>query len=179
MVTCLTFPGSVAGRLRTIAVAAAFLAMPAMAAAALAQDTALLPQWEARADAVLSPGAGALAGLGINVRAGWYARLGLAGYAGAVRRAAAWEAQQRVEATARFVFDPFAERRRGFYAGAGIGVRAARADGQGTTVADAFLLGVIGVEGAATGQVVPALEFTLGGGARLGVVLRARRRQGR
>lgn len=146
----------------------------ASGAAAAQERVDLLPQWEARADAVLSPQAGALVGVGANVRAGWYARVGLGLAAGAVRRNDAWVAEQRLDATARFLFDPFAERRRGFYAGAGVGVvhrEGGRADGR--------LLGVVGFEGAAAGKVVPAVELVLGGGARLAVVWRERRRQGR
>ena len=138
------------------------------------ERVALLPQWEARADAVLSPRAGGLVGVGANVRAGWYARVGVALAAGAVRRGDAWAAEQRLDATARFLFDPFAERRRGFYAGAGLGV--VRHDGGRT---DGLLLGVVGFEGGAAGRTVPAVELVLGGGARLAFVWRERRRQGR
>jgi hypothetical protein len=138
------------------------------------QPVGASPQWEGRLDAVLSPQAGALAGAGVNLRAGWYARVGASLSAGAVQRADTWEARQRADLTARFLFDPFAERRRGFYAGAGIGAeRTADGDVRG------LLLGVVGMEGAATGRIVPALELQIGGGARLGLVLRERRRQGR
>ncbi len=151
-----------------------WLAFLVPAALAAQQPVPALPQWEGRIVAVLSPSAGAMAGVGVNLRAGWYARLGMALSAGAVRDGNAWSAHQRVEATARFLFDPFAERRRGFYAGAGIGAErgeAGRVRG--------LLLGVVGMEGAAEGRVVPAIELTLGGGARLAFVLRQRRAQGR
>lgn len=138
------------------------------------QPVALQPQWEGRFVSVLSPSIGAMGGAGMNIRAGWYARLGLALTAGAVRDGDAWASTQRIEATARFMFDPFAERRRGFYAGAGIG-----AEHHADRPTRGLLLGVVGVEGAATGSVVPAIELTLGGGARLGIVLRARRLVGR
>ncbi len=138
------------------------------------QPVSASPQWEGRLDAVLSPGAGALAGVGMNVRAGWYARVGAGISAGAVQRRGAWESRQRVDATARFLFDPFAERRRGFYAGAGLGAER-RAGGE----VRGLLLGVVGVEGATGARLVSALELQLGGGVRLGVVLRERRRQGR
>ena len=142
-----------------------------------------LPQWEGHLVSVLSPDAGVLGGLGVNLRAGWYARVGLAASAGAVRAGDAWVGRQRLDGTARFLFDPFAERARGFYAGAGIGVE--RRDDGSTR---GLLLGVVGLEGATRRQVgvrttvprfVPAVELTLGGGARLGIVLRGRRRQGR
>jgi hypothetical protein len=132
------------------------------------------PQWEFRADAQLSPDLGALAGLGVNVRAGWYARVGLSASAGALYRSEAWRSQQRLDATVRFQFDPFAQRARAVYGGAGVGlVRDETGDLTGR------LLVVVGMEGAARGRVVPAAELTLGGGVRLGVVLRAKRPEGR
>lgn len=159
--------------LRAIA-ALGLLAAFTRPAAAQALRAEPMPQWEARLDAALSPDLGALGGVGVNVRAGWYARVGLAAAVGAVRDGADWQAVQRLDFTARFLVDPFAESRRGFYAGAGLGV---------VRVGDAsprpLLLGVVGVEGEPTGAVVPALELTLGGGARLGVVLRRTRAQGR
>jgi hypothetical protein len=115
-----------------------------------------------------------MAGVGVNVRAGWYSRLGLAVSAGAQSIAGELRQTQRVDATARFLFDPFAESRRAFYAGAGLGaLRTESGDVQG------LLLGIVGVEGRTTGRIVPAVEITLGGGARLGVVLRSKRPQGR
>jgi hypothetical protein len=158
--------------MRSVSLALLCLVVPAGLRAQ--QPVRALPQWEGRVVAVVSPVGGVTAGAGVNVRAGWYARLGVAVSAGAVRVDETWAATQRAEATARLLFDPFAERRRGFYAGAGIG---ADRDASGRT--RGLLLGVVGMEGAATGRVVPALELTLGGGARLGVVLRARRPQGR
>lgn len=163
----------------TLAVALAGGVRPAQAQEAVAS----LPQWEGHLVSVLSPGAGVLGGVGVNVRAGWYARVGVVASAGAVRAGNAWVGRQRLDGTARFLFDPFAERARGFYAGAGIG--AERRDDGSTR---GLLLGVVGFEGATRRQVgvrttvprfVPSVELTLGGGARLGVVLRGRRRQGR
>lgn len=132
------------------------------------------PQFEARIDGVLSPVGGAMGGVGVNIRAGWYARVGLALSAGAVGTSGATGVTQRLDGTARFLFDPFAEAKTAFYAGAGLGaVRSESGAVQGV------LLGVIGVEGASAGRVVPSLELAIGGGARLGVVLRSKRSQGR
>ncbi len=142
------------------------------------QRVTAMPQYEARLDAVLSPAGGAMAGVGVNVRAGWYARLGLALSAGAISTpgstSASLAATQRLDATARFLFDPFAEGRRAFYAGAGLG---AQRSASGEVVG--LLLGIVGVEGRSEGRFVPSVELTLGGGARLGVVLRSKRPQGR
>jgi hypothetical protein len=113
-------------------------------------------------------------GVGVNVRAGWYARLiaGLA--AGAVDTGGdGWEASQRADLTARFLLDPFAERRRGVYGGAGI---TARRDGDAPV--EVRLLVVLGVAGRPEGAWVPSVELGRGGGLRLGVVLRPRRSEG-
>lgn len=138
------------------------------------QRVTAMPQYEARVDAVLSPAGGVMAGLGVNVRAGWYARLGLALTAGAISTSGDLAATQRLDVTARFLFDPFAEGRRALYAGAGLGAqRSASGEVEG------ILLGIVGVEGRSEGRIVPSVELTLGGGARLGVVLRSKRPQGR
>lgn len=154
-----------------------FLAVAALSAApavAAQERVTAMPQFEWRFATAASPDPGPFVGAGVNVRAGHYARLGVALDAGAVNDGEGWHAQQRVEATARFLFDPFGERARGFYSGAGLG---AVRDDEG--VVRAVLLGVLGVEGRRDGRIVPALELTLGGGARLAVVLRGRRTAGR
>jgi hypothetical protein len=166
---------------RRLAVAAGLALTPALAVAlaprtvAAQQRAATAPQLEGRLDAVLSPVGGAVAGIGVNVRAGWYARVGLAVSAGAVNGSSGLRSIQRVDGTARFLFDPFAEGRRAFYAGAGLGAQHSSDSGD----VQGFLLGVVGVEGRAAGRIVPSFELTVGGGARLGVVLRARRARGR
>ncbi len=144
------------------------------ALAAQAGPVAAQPQFETRLDAALSPGAGLLGGVGVNVRAGWYARVGLGASAGVTRRADRWVATQRADFTARFLFDPFGESRRAFYAGAGLGVTASGGD-----ELRGVLLGVVGMEGSRDRRLVPAAELTLGDGVRLALVLRARRPQGR
>ncbi len=168
----------VASRLTVGAAPALMLALAVALApltAAAQQRAAAAPQLEGRLDAVLSPVGGAMAGLGVNVRAGWYARVGLALSAGAVNGSGGLRSIQRVDGTARFLFDPFAEGGRAFYAGAGLGARHFSDSGD----VQGFLLGVVGVEGRAAGRIVPSFELTVGGGARLGVVLRSRRAQGR
>lgn len=149
------------------------LILPAAALGAQ-QRNALMPQWELRADALLMPQPGAQAGAGVNVRAGHYIRLGVAYVAGAVRGPAGdrdARFSQRADATARFLLDPFAEKRRSLYGGAGL---TARQEGDGAWKAG--LLIVVGMEGAARGRPIPSFEIGLGGGVRAGVVLRGRRR---
>lgn len=130
----------------------------------------LMPQWDARLDATAARVPAAHAGIGVNVRAGNYVRIGVAALGGAARADGVTRASQRVDATARFLLDPFAERRTGLYGGAGL---TARHDAGASWKADLLL--VVGVEGAALGRVVPAFELALGGGVRAGLVLRTRR----
>ena len=103
--------------------AVALLLSLAPVALAAQQRVTAASQFEARLDAILSPAGGAMVGLGVNVRAGWYTRLGLALTAGAISTSGAVEDTQRIDATARFLFDPFAEGRRAFSAGAGLGAQ--------------------------------------------------------
>ncbi len=136
-----------------------------------AQDAGLAPRWELRADATTARVPAAHAGVGLGLRAGPYARVGVALAAGAARGPDdAWRASRRADFTARFLLDPYAERRVGVYGGAGV---SARRDGDGP-VAGAMVL-VLGVEGRAAGALVPSVELSLGGGLRVGVVLRAGR----
>ena len=152
-----------------VTVAAAFAAAPLRA-----QDRPVaspLPQWELRADLIAATSPAAHLGVGLNVRAGWYARLGATLALGAAEGAGGeWRASQRADITARFLLDPFAERPIGLYGGVGV---TARLDGDGPV--DARLLLLLGAEGQPRRGVLPSLEIGLGGGVRLGVVLRRRR----
>lgn len=127
-------------------------------------------QWEGRIDALLTPLPGAHAGGGLNVRAGQYARIGVTAAFGAVRDRGETLASGRADATVRFLLDPFAEARRGWYGGAGLTVR-----GDGDRAWHGDLVLVVGVEGTRASRSVRAVELALGGGVRLGVVLRTRR----
>ena len=129
------------------------------------------PQWEVRLDATAAQRLATHAGLGLNLRAGPYVRVGFGIAGGAVRTASdEWVASQRADLAARFLLDPFAERARGLYGGAGI---SARRDGDESVVGHLVLL--FGIEGRPTRALVPSLEIALGGGTRVGVVLRRRR----
>jgi hypothetical protein len=108
---------------------------------------------------------------GVNIRNGWYVRTGAALGLGIVAdENDNWRTSYRLDVTSRFLLDPFAERRRAFYAGGGLTVRA---DGEANPVAR--LLVVVGIEGNPQRRRVPAIELGLGGGVRLGLVFRMRR----
>jgi len=134
-----------------------------------------MPQFETRLDAVVTPGGGMLAGVGVNRRFGWYARGGATLGAGVVRSEDGWAAMHRLEVVSRFLFDPFGEYRRGVYGGAGVAIRHLAGD---ATRPELVLL--VGVEGPRAGKApIRAVELSLGGGVRLGVVWRRQRPVGR
>lgn len=154
--------------------AVAPLGAPLGAPLAAQEQATRAPQWELRLEAPVAPAPGAHGGAGVNVRAGWYARLGVAATGGAVQRDDAWVRSARLDATARFLLDPFAERRRGLYGGAGLTARQ-----RGDEAWRGGLLLVVGVEGPAEGRTIPAIELALGGGVRITAVWRGRRPLGR
>lgn len=141
--------------------------------AQVARSVPLLPQWEGRIEGTAAREPAVHAGIGLNVRAGYYARVGLTLAAGAARGADdTWRGSQRIDAAVRFLLDPFTEQPRGLYGGAGVSLR--HDDG---TLTPALLI-LAGVEGRPRGGVSPSVEVAVGGGVRFGVVLR-RTRPGR
>lgn len=133
------------------------------------------PRAELRVGTSLTPHVGPQVGIGMDLRAGWYARLRLAADAGAVQVQGRWIGRQQLSATARFLLDPFGERPLGLYGGAGLVIhRTVDADPTGA------LLLLLGVEGRAFARpLVPALELELGDGLRATLIWRARRADSR
>ena len=131
-------------------------------------------QFEMRADVLGGPPAGGQVGVGANVPAGYYLRLGVDAAAGASERDGAAFTSGRVDFVARYLLDPFREFRWGPYIGGGF---TAQWDRRATRRGDLLLL--VGVEGPAHAGWRTAFELGLGGGARLGVVLRRARSNGR
>lgn len=120
---------------------------------------------ELRLDYLSSPDA-IQAGAGAAMRFGTYLRVaGIVG-AGPHFSDAGDRFGWRAELVGRFQLDPFRERRWAPYASAGVSVRGAGSDAQ------EYLLVLIGVEGPLARGWSPALEAGLGGGARVGLVLR-------
>ena len=124
-------------------------------------------QPEVRADFIAARTSAAHLGVGIAVSTGTYLRLGIVGAAGQAWHDGQSTAAGRVDGLIRFVFDPLREFRWAPYAAGGIG-----GIYNGQDKWRAVLVGVIGVEGPATGHIVPAIELGFGGGARIGVALR-------
>ena len=126
-------------------------------------------QSEARLDGIFARSSGVEAALGFTVPVGIYVRSGIVAGAGLGRHGA----EGRTDFISRFSFDPFRQTRWAPYAGAGLSGRyRSKLDGG----ARAYLLVFLGVEGPLPlGELsgwVPALEVGLGGGARVGLILR-------
>lgn len=126
-------------------------------------------QTEYRLDAIFAHTAGGEAGLGVSVPAGLYVRTGLVAGIGV----GAHGAEGRTDLFSRFSLDPFRQSRWAPYAGAGLSGRyRSKLDGGSR----AYLLVFLGIEGplpiGRTAGIVPAVEVGLGGGARVGVILR-------
>jgi hypothetical protein len=126
-------------------------------------------QSEVRLDAIFARTGAVEGAYGFTVPAGLYVRSGLVAGIGAARHGV----EGRSDFIFRFSFDPFRQHRWAPYAGAG-------ASGRYRPKLDAgsrgYLLVFLGVEGPlpagrAAGW-VPAFELGLGGGTRVGVILR-------
>ena len=126
-------------------------------------------QSEVRVDGIFARSSGLEAGYGISIPAGIYVRTGLVGGVGAGRHGV----ESRADFIARFSLDPFRQSPWAPYASAGLSGRfRALADGG----AKGYLLVCLGLEGPLADRQlsgwVPAVEIGLGGGARVGVILR-------
>jgi hypothetical protein len=141
----------------------------ALSATAGAQPPEQALQTEVRLDGIIARTAAVQAGLGLSIPAGIYVRSGLVTGIGAGRHGV----EGRTDLISRFSLDPFRQVRWAPYGGAGISGRyRSKLDGGSR----AYLLVFLGLEGplpiGRTSGIVPAFELGLGGGARVGVVLR-------
>ena len=133
-------------------------------------QTLQLPlQTEARLDGIFATASAVHAGLGLSVPTGIYLRTGVVGGVGAGKGGA----DGRLDIVGRFTLDPFRQSRWAPYAGAGLSQRFRTDDNGGH---GAFLLIYLGVEGplphGEQNGWAPALELGLGGGARIGFIMR-------
>ena len=129
-------------------------------------------QQEWRLDAVAGNQQLVLAGLGVNVVAGTYTRLVVNALGGRKWSDGGNEAAFQLEGAARFVLDPFRESALGLYGLGGISLRYAK-----SSEWQPFLLIGVGLERSLGPSRLLALEVALGGGARVGVVVRRARAQ--
>ena len=143
-------------------------ALSACAARAAAQNSSAPgPYMEYRADAIVARGAAVEAGLGAVIPFGAYVRLAIDGAAGPAWRDGSAHAAGRVDAIGRFLLDPFREIPLAVSLGGGLSVPYV----QGERVRP-YLAVVADIEGRPRGGFTPALQVGLGGGGRIGVVIR-------
>jgi hypothetical protein len=141
-----------------------------MHAQQMATSAAVAP--ELRADVLFGHQPAVQLGGGVQIPLGYYVRLGVDGAVGVRVREDYLPSSSRIDARmdllTRFLLDPFRQSRYGLSLGGGIGLRAEPGDH-----VRPVLLAALDVEGQrwANGW-VPALQVGLGGGARVGIVLR-------
>jgi hypothetical protein len=125
---------------------------------------------ELRADVLFGHQSAAQIGAGVQIPLGYYVRMGLDGAVG-VRLGdggARSRVDGRLDLLTRFLLDPFRQSRYGLSLGGGIGLRAEPGDH-----VRPVLLAAVDLEGRRwSSGWVPALQVGLGGGARVGIVLR-------
>lgn len=136
---------------------------------AIAQMPTQAFQSEVRVDGIVARSSAVEAAYGFSIPAGIYLRPGLVGGVGVGRHGL----ESRADLVFRFSLDPFRQSRWSPYLGAGLSGRFRPiADGG----AKAFLLIFMGIEGPLPDRQVsgwvPAVEVGLGGGARVGLILR-------
>jgi hypothetical protein len=146
---------------------------PASAASGQGSQPRLPPRPEVRIDYLGTRPHTVHAGLGINVPAGTYVRVGLIGAGGASWREGRTTGSARADVITRFMFDPFRERRWGLSAGGGVSVRYDGDTFDGRRRWRTLIALLLDLEGPRSGGVAPAFALGLGGGIRAGVLLRS------
>ena len=157
-------------------VIAALLVAGRAAGAQVPAPARLVPEF--RADVIAGDRAAVHAGAGLQVPVGYYVRIGVVAGGGVAlgeREGPVGAGEEsglrgsgRVDVLARFVLDPFRQSRYGLSVGGGVSLRADEGE-RGWPV----LLVAIDVEGRRSARgLVPAVQVGLGGGARLGIILR-------
>lgn len=131
-------------------------------------------QLEVRAEYIGARTSSLQGGVGLNLPAGRYIRVGTVASGGLALRGGETSGAARADLFARFLLDPFAESPIGLYGIGGVSVLHDRFERTRPRV----LLG-LGVESRPRGGRIVAAEAALGGGVRLAIVLRRARRTGR
>ena len=125
---------------------------------------------EARLDGIVARTGAIHFGAGATVVAGTYVRMGVDGALGISRHGLSG----RIDGLARFHFDPFRQSRWAPYGGGGVSGRFDKGER-----AKAYLLVFLGIDGPVSGSVAPSFELGLGGGGRVGIILRHARKDRR
>jgi len=140
-------------------------------AAPLAAQAGLAPYAAVRLDALLAAGTTVHAGPALEIPAGYYVRTSVGVAGGMTLRDGVRRPSGRVDLISRFLLDPFREVRWGLSLGGGVSVPINERPGPTRP----YLAAVVDVEGPPGGAWKPAFQAGLGGGVRLGVVLRQSR----
>ena len=154
---------------QTLAVVIAAATSPAAAQQPLSPS--ITP--ELRVDAIAGNRPAAQLGVGAQIPLGYYVRIGIVGAVGAAlerREPGATDERLdgRLDVLARFLLDTFRQSSYGFSLGGGMSLRAEPGE-----VARPLLLVAVDLEGRrARNGLTPAVQLGLGGGVRIGVVLR-------
>ncbi len=158
--------------IRLVARAASYttaIGMLVCSASALHAQQQRIPTFaEYRADAIVGRGTAIEGGLGIVIPAGVYVRTSIDGAAGATWRDHSTHASGRVDVISRFLLDPFREVPVGISLGGGVSVPYASGDRS----VRPYLTAVVDIEGRRRNGITPAIQIGIGGGTRVGVVLR-------
>ena len=151
-------------RAHPVAIALALSALNAVVGVAQ-QSPTVYP--ELRGDAIFAGRSTVQGGVGLVAPVGVYVRFDLDGAVGTSWHDGTSSAVGRVDAIARFLLDPLRESALGFSVGGGLSTPIT-GDGFRTP----YLTLVMDVEGQRRGGWTPGVELGLGGGARIGFVLR-------
>jgi hypothetical protein len=125
---------------------------------------------EVRLDGIIARVDAIHLGVGATTVVGTYVRMGIDGAVGFNRHGLSG----RLDGLARFHFDPFRQSRWAPYGGGGVSGRFDKGE-----KARAYLLVFLGIDGPVSGSVTPSFEVGLGGGGRVGVILRQARKERR
>jgi hypothetical protein len=159
----------VSGALRAAWTAGILLAVSAAPARAQVPSPTVQP--ELRLDVIAGHEPAVQAGAGVQVPMGYYVRVGIVGAVGVPTGADApspRRADARADLLVRFLLDPFRQSRYGLSIGGGLSARAEPGDR-----VRPLLLVAMDLEGRRSSHgLVPALQLGLGGGVRVGVILR-------
>lgn len=144
-----------------VSIAAAAGASGAQPSAARPPQSRFSP--EVRVDALFGRTEALHLGAGGTIPAGTYVRAGIIGAAGFSRDGLSG----RIDILARFHLDPFREKRWAPYGGAGLTTRYETGE-----EAHTYLMILAGADGPVSRGWAPSVEAALGGGGRVGIVLR-------
>jgi len=123
---------------------------------------------EFRLDAIFARATSIQGGVGGVIPLGTYVRLGIDAAGGPTVGDESSRASGRVDAIGRFLLDPFREAPVGVSVGGGLSLQYVDGDKR----VRPYLTAVVDIEGRRRGAITPALQVGLGGGTRVGVVLR-------